>query len=199
MGAGVRTAYTLSVITDFRRKVIMKVLSPLMISLLVALGLDGLSKILAERFLALHQPVPVIDDFFRLTLGYNTGVAFGMFANGGLAPLVVTGVIITGLVIWFGRSLYTGHFPGQAAWPIGLLLGGAIGNFVDRLPDKRVTDFLDVGLGAARWPTFNLADSFILIGVTLLMLTTFSHKPQPAPPPLDDTPSENEVNSLFTN
>jgi signal peptidase II len=142
--------------------------------------------------------VPVIDDLFRLTLGYNTGVAFGMFANGGLAPLVVTGVIIAGLVIWFSRSLYTGHFPGWAAWPIGLLLGGAIGNFIDRLPDKRVTDFLDVGLGAARWPTFNLADSFILIGVTLLMLTTFSHKPQPTPSPLDDPPSENGVNSLFT-
>ena len=131
----------------------MKVLFRLLVSLLVVLALDGATKILAEQYLALHQPVPVVGDYFRLTLGYNTGVAFGMFANGGLAPLIVTGVIIVALVIWFSRALYTGHFPGRAAWPIGLLLGGAIGNFVDRLPDKRVTDFLDVGLGATRWET----------------------------------------------
>lgn len=174
----------------------MKVLLHLVVALLVVLGLDGLTKILAEQALELHQPVPVIDDFFRLTLGYNTGVAFGMFANGGLAPLIVTGIIIVGLIIWFGQALYTGHFPRQAAWPIGLLLGGAIGNFLDRLPDKRVTDFLDVGIGAARWPTFNLADSFILIGVGLLMVFTFNRKPQPTPPL--DTTSDNEVNSLFT-
>lgn len=142
---------------------------------------DLVSKIWAEQTLTPFQPVPVIGDFFRFTLGYNTGVAFGMLANGGIWPLVMTGAIILGLVIWFTRGLYAGHFPEQAAWPIGMLLGGAIGNFLDRLPDGRVTDFLDVGLGNLRWPTFNLADSFILIGVALLVLVTFNHAPESQP------------------
>ena len=58
-----------------------------------------------------------------------------------------------------------------------MILGGAIANFVDRLSDGRVTDFLDFGLGAARWPTFNLADSFIIVGAALLLWSILSIKP----------------------
>jgi signal peptidase II len=144
----------------------------------VVFAVDLVSKLWAEANLLPHQPVPVIGDFFRLTLGYNTGVAFGMFANQGILPLVVTGVIIIGLAIWLTRALHQGQFPARAAWPVGMLLGGAIGNFLDRLPDGRVTDFLDFGLGELRWPTFNLADSFILIGVAILVLFTFNHTPE---------------------
>ena len=136
---------------------------------LIALAVDWLTKTLAERTLPLNAPTPVIGQFFRLKLGYNTGVAFGMFANGGIGPLVVTGLIIVGLAVWFVRALRASEIPPVAAWPIGLILGGALANFVDRLPDGRVTDFLDFGLGAARWPTFNLADSFIVVGVAVLL------------------------------
>ncbi len=148
----------------------MNALYRLIPTFILALVLDALSKLWAEQALQQYQPTPVAGEFFRLTLGYNTGVAFGMFANGGSGPLIVTGLVIVGLVIWFSRSLQTGQFPLAAGWPIGLLLGGAIANFVDRLWDGHVTDFLDVGLGAARWPTFNLADSFILIGIGWLLL-----------------------------
>ena len=154
----------------------MRILYRLFSALLFALVLDGLTKIWAEQSLDLHQPVPVVGNLFRFTLGYNTGVAFGLFANGGPWPLILTGIIIVMLLLWFAKALYSGQFPTWAAWPIGLLLGGAIGNFADRLPDGRVTDFLDVGLGTARWPTFNLADSFILIGVGLLMLLSFERE-----------------------
>jgi signal peptidase II len=136
---------------------------------LIALAVDWLTKIWAERTLMLHDPVQIIGEFFRLTLGYNTGVAFGLFANGGIGPLLVTGLIIVGLAVWFVHALRASEIPPVAAWPIGLILGGAIANFVDRLPDGRVTDFLDFGLGAARWPTFNLADSFIVVGVAVLL------------------------------
>jgi len=155
---------------------VMKTLYRLFSALLFALILDGLTKFWAERSLDLYQPVPIAGDLFRFTLGHNTGVAFGLFANGGLWPLVLTGVIIMMLLLWFARALYSGQFSTWAAWPIGLLLGGAIGNFADRLLDGKVTDFLDVGIGPARWPTFNLADSFILLGVGLLMLLTFDRK-----------------------
>lgn len=138
-------------------------------ALLIVLAVDWLTKIWAERTLPLYTPIPVIGQFFRLTLGYNTGVAFGLFVNGGVWPLIFTGLIIIGLAVWLVRALRTGEIPPVAAWPTGLILGGAIANFVDRLPDGRVTDFLDIGLGAARWPTFNLADSFIVVGVVVLL------------------------------
>ncbi|GAB4440194.1 MAG: signal peptidase II [Anaerolineae bacterium] len=159
----------------------MKIWAKLLLAGSAVFFVDLASKIWAEQNLEPFQPVEIIGDFFRLTLGYNTGVAFGMMSNGGMVPLVLTGVIIAGLIFWFTRGLYSGQFPERAAWPIGMLLGGAIGNFLDRLPDGRVTDFLDVGLGELRWPTFNLADSFILIGVALLVLATFNHVPEPQP------------------
>lgn len=148
----------------------MKRLLPLVPPIFIVLILDGATKIWAERTLDLYHPQPVLGDFFRLTLGYNTGVAFGLFANIGIWPVVVTGAIIVGLVLWLGRALHLGDIPRRASWPAGLLLGGAIANFVDRLPDGRVTDFLDAGFGAARWPAFNLADSFIVTSLILLML-----------------------------
>jgi signal peptidase II len=148
----------------------MKALSRLLSTLVLSLILDGSTKVLAEQSLTLYEPVPVLGQLFRLTLGYNTGVAFGLFANGGAWPLVITGGIIAGLAVWFGRNLLLGQLPPATGWGIGLLLGGAIGNFADRLLDGQVTDFLDFGWGLNRWPTFNLADSFILIGIGLLLL-----------------------------
>ena len=158
----------------------MKALSRVLMTLCLALALDGISKIWAEQMLEPYRPVPVIGEFFRFTLGHNTGVAFGMFANGGSGPLIVTGLVILGLIFWFGRALRADQFPRPAGWPIGLLLGGAIANFADRLIDGRVTDFLDVGVGAARWPTFNLADSFIIIGMAWLLFISYGqHRPLP--------------------
>lgn len=176
----------------------MKILSRLLLALLVALALDGATKLWAEQTLEPYQPISVFGDTFRFTLGYNTGIAFGMFANGGHWPLTVTGIIIVLLFVWFTRALYTGQFSGWAAWPIGMLLGGAIGNFVDRLGDGRVTDFLDVGLGTARWPTFNLADSFIMIGVGVLMLLSFQSADEESTTQFDSPPPESEADTLLT-
>lgn len=148
----------------------MKILTRLIAAFIVGFGLDGISKIWAEQSLVIYEPVPIIGNFFRFTLGYNTGIAFGLFANGGVWPLIVTGIVIAALSLWFVKGVRKSQFPPAAGWAIGLLLGGAIGNFVDRVPDGRVTDFLDVGIGQSRWPTFNLADSFILIGLFFLML-----------------------------
>ncbi len=154
----------------------MKTIYRALIALIVALSLDWLTKTWVEHVLVPFQPVPLAGQFFRLTLGYNTGVAFGLFANGGSWPLLVTGLIIVGLVVWLLNALRASELPHSAAWPIGLILGGAIANFIDRLPDGRVTDFLDVGFGPTRWPTFNLADTFIVLGVTLLLLLSVTDK-----------------------
>lgn len=154
----------------------LRMVSGSLMMLVLAWLVDRLTKVSAEQVLRLHEPVPVLGEWFRLTLGYNTGVAFGLFANGGRWPLVVTGFVIAGLVIFLLKGLLAGELPRLAAWPIGLILGGAIANFADRLPDGRVTDFLDVGLDAARWPTFNLADSFIVVGAAILLWTSLINK-----------------------
>jgi len=145
-------------------------------ALMIALAIDFLTKAWAERSLLLYTPIHLSGEFFRLTLGYNTGVAFGMFANGGVGPLILTGLIIIILAVWMVHALRAGEIPPVAVWPIGLILGGALANFVDRLPDGRVTDFLDLGIGATRWPTFNLADSFIVVGVAVLLLISLAPK-----------------------
>ncbi len=157
----------------------MKAVYRLLLALVIALAVDGVTKAWAEQALILDHPLPLIRQFFRLTLGYNTGVAFGLFANGGIWPLVITGLIIIGLAVWLVNTLRSGELLYTAAWPIGLILGGAIANFADRLPDGRVTDFLDVGVGMARWPTFNLADSFIVLGLILLLVAARFEKRSP--------------------
>jgi signal peptidase II len=149
---------------------IMKICYRLIPPFLMALVLDGLTKIWALQNLEPFQPLPVMGEFFRLTLGYNTGVAFGLFANGGVWPLIVTGIVILGLMFWLTNGLRRGDFPAMAVWPMGFLLGGAVANFADRLIDGQVVDFLDVGLGSMRWPTFNLADSFIVLSLITLMI-----------------------------
>ncbi len=159
-----------------------------LVTFVIGYVLDWGSKAWAEQNLTQYEPVEVIGEFFRFTLGYNTGVAFGLFTNSGNWPLILTGVVITGLIIWFFYGARQGQFPMVAGWPIGLLLSGAIGNFTDRLGDGRVTDFLDVGLGASRWPTFNVADSFILLGLAWFMLTEARYtEPEPEPDPIIDT------------
>lgn len=140
---------------------------------IVAITADTLSKAWAESALQMGQPVPVLGDFFQLTLGYNTGVAFGMLANVGIVSTILPAIVIIGLSIWFIKALRARELPQVSALALGLILGGAFGNFLDRLPDVRVTDFLDVGIGALRWPTFNVADSFVFVGMLAFLFVTF--------------------------
>lgn len=148
----------------------MKIYLQLFIAFIIALGLDMLTKFWVMQTLTAYRPVSIIGDFFRWTLGFNTGVAFSMFINSGAWLLVITGAIIVALAVWAIRSLRSGELPPIGAWPVGFVLGGAVGNYIDRLLDGSVIDFIDVGLGAIRWPAFNLADSFVVVGIIWLML-----------------------------
>ncbi len=154
----------------------MKNIVHFLLAFIIALSLDALTKAWAEQTLIHYQPTPVLGDLLRFTLGYNTGFAFGSFANSDIAPLIITGIIITGLFIWILLAVRQGEFSGTAVWLLGFILGGAAGNCVDRLPDLRVTDFLDMGIGVTRWYTFNLADMFIVFGTLILFLVTLSEK-----------------------
>jgi signal peptidase II len=111
----------------------------------------------------------VVTSFFNLALTYNRGISFGLFNQGaGLNALVFSlaaAAIVGVLVFWLSRV--TSPFLGVA---IGLIIGGAIGNVIDRIRLGAVVDFLDFHLGTLHWPAFNIADSAICIGVGAMLL-----------------------------
>ena len=128
-------------------------------------ALDRLTKAWVQEALPYGRPVAVLGDLFRLTHAENSGVAFGLLSGTGPLPALIGGVATLGLVLFV---LKAGWSVPHALPPLGLILGGALGNLTDRLADGRVTDFLDVGLGPWRWATSNLADVAIVLGVALL-------------------------------
>lgn len=138
-----------------------------------ALVLDQVTKIIAVRTMTLHDPIPVLGDIVRLTYIQNPGAAFGLTLGG---PLLHTVVAIGALAIlgWLYVSLPVGARVQRIA--LALVLGGAVGNIIDRIRLDYVIDFFDVGLSATlRWPVFNVADSFVTVGVLVLALTWSRH------------------------
>jgi len=127
----------------------------------IVIGLDQLSKYLVRVNMDLGQSIPE-EGFFRFTYGTNTGGVFGFFSNQTF--LITVAAIISVVVI----LLYSRHKMAQSMLvkvSLGLILGGSIGNLIDRIRLGAVTDFIDVGA----WPVFNLGDSAIDIGVVLLI------------------------------
>jgi signal peptidase II len=145
----------------------------LWLALGVAIADQG-SKLLAEHWLGVHEPVAVVP-FFNLFLTYNTGAAFSFLRDAGgwqrwlfAALSVGVGVFI---VVWLRR------IPRDQQWlacALALVLGGAAGNLVDRLfrTGGGVVDFIDVYYGTWHWPAFNVADSAISIGAVMLVWST---------------------------
>ncbi len=144
------------------------------------LVLDFITKQLAEANLVRGHPVEVLGDFLRFTLGYNTGIAFGLSFGGSTRwPLVLVTVLTMALIIWLFRSVDERHRAQIIAF--GLIMGGAAGNLLDRLFGSHgVIDFIDVGIGAARFWTFNIADSAITIGAILLIFASLFERREPA-------------------
>jgi signal peptidase II len=109
----------------------------------------------------------VIGDFFRITLVKNAGAAFGLF-QGGRFFFITASVIAIGFILYVGLRL-----PKTAIYRrllLGMILGGAIGNLIDRVYAGEVIDFFDIGIGIHRWPVFNVADMGVSIGATLLLI-----------------------------
>ncbi len=117
------------------------------------------------------QPTPIIGDFVRIAKSYNTGGIFGLFGNSALILAVASTFVIGMIVVYQWRE---GMRPG--GWlltiALGLLLGGALGNFIDRIRHEHVIDFVDMGIGTWRWYTFNVADAAISIALVLLIVIT---------------------------
>lgn len=141
---------------------------------LAVLVLDQWSKWLVEVNLEPHQMVSVIPNLLNLTHVRNTGVAFGLFAaHGDTMATWVLSVIGIGALVFVG--LYFRQVPRDETVllaALALVLGGAVGNLVDRLASGGVTDFIDFFVGSYHWHTFNVADSAITIGIGLMILSS---------------------------
>jgi signal peptidase II len=128
-------------------------------------ALDQTTKLFASSHLMPGESISVLGDFIRLTLVHNTGAAFGLFP-GSRVPFIVVSVVAIAVVLYlFFRETYRSV---ANRILLGCILGGAIGNLIDRVRLGYVVDFIDVGFGTARWPVFNAADSAVTIGVLLL-------------------------------
>jgi signal peptidase II len=140
---------------------------------IISLALDIVTKHLVNANLTYADRIPVIEGFFYLTHVRNTGAAFGLFQDAPVAIrltfFVGISIVAIAIVIQFLRKLAPGDR--LSALALGLILGGAVGNLIDRIRLGEVVDFLHFDLwGGYSWPDFNLADTWIVVGVGLLVL-----------------------------
>ncbi len=130
---------------------------------------DRLTKIFFSSILQINESLPVIRKIFHFTLVHNTGIAFGLFKDNGFVFLIIPVIA----VILLGYNIYYYHKAGELdlGYVLGfsLILGGAIGNLIDRITLGHVIDFIDLRV----WPVFNVADSAITIGACIILLKCF--------------------------
>jgi signal peptidase II len=142
----------------------------------LSLGLDQASKLIIDNVMQLYESRAVFA-FFNLTYVHNTGAAFSFLSDAGgwqrwlFAGLAVGMSIL--ISVWLTRLKPNETF---IAIALSLILGGAIGNLVDRLAYGYVIDFLDIYYGNWHWPAFNIADSAITVGVVLMLIDSFTSK-----------------------
>ena len=147
----------------------------LWLSLLIIV-LDQLSKQLVEASLLVYEIIPLLP-FFNLTLAYNEGAAFSFLSDQGgwqrwLFAILAMGVSLV-LITWLRRLTVQERLLAAA---LSLIIGGALGNLIDRLLFGHVIDFLDFYYKSWHWPAFNVADSAIFIGVVLFLLDAVVNK-----------------------
>jgi signal peptidase II len=135
----------------------------------VVVVLDQLSKAWLTSMLAPGERLEIVGDLLRFVHGQNTGALFGMFRDQALLFAIVS-IGVVGLIVWYHRSAGRNTLLSIA---LGLLLGGAIGNMIDRFRFGYVIDWVDAGIGDLRFYTFNVADSAITCAILLLLLLAF--------------------------
>lgn len=146
----------------------LRILTPALLALLLA---DCATKELAEAHLTPAVPQSVWGDALQFTLVYNPGAAYGI-SLGEYNRLVFTGLplVVIGMLFWL--ALRSPNASRLRLWGIGITVGGAVGNLIDRLRSQRgVVDFIDVGIGDARFWVFNLADVGVTVGAVLVAYT----------------------------
>ncbi|MGH2455887.1 MAG: signal peptidase II [Candidatus Limnocylindria bacterium] len=127
---------------------------------------DQATKALVVAGMQVGERIPVLGDLVVLWHVQNRGAAFSLFQGGMILFYAVT-VLALAMIVYFHRALR-----GQGLWlqvVLGLILGGTLGNLIDRLRLGHVTDFVSMGIGDLRWPTYNVADASLVLGILALV------------------------------
>ncbi|MFA4910552.1 MAG: signal peptidase II [Desulfobacteria bacterium] len=152
-----------------------------LITIAIVLGvilLDQSSKLYIDRVLPLYYSIPIIKNFIHITYVRNTGAAFGLLASQGTGFKVfffaTTSIIAVLIILFFLRSLKDTETLLTSS--LSLIMGGAIGNLIDRVRLGEVIDFIDLHWYSYHWPAFNVADSAITVGGVFLIVNTVFRK-----------------------
>src|SRR5690554_5154279 len=148
------------------------------ISVLIVLFLDQLSKWIIHTFMELYESIPVIDSFFHITSHRNKGAAFGILQDQRWFFIIVTSVVVIGIIYYLYKMVAEKRR--LLSFALSLLLGGALGNFIDRVRVGEVVDFFDFRFQFPwfgkdidyNFAIFNVADSAIFVGVALILIDT---------------------------
>ena len=142
----------------------------LLIITTISLVFDQWTKQLIDQHFALHESVPLIDNFLALTYVRNKGAAFGILADSAFRiPFFITVSLVALIgILWYYRKIAEEQRLLQ--WALTLIFSGAIGNLIDRVRFGEVVDFVDAHWFQYHWPAFNVADSAISVGVTLILI-----------------------------
>ena len=170
----------------------------LAVSALVVL-LDQVTKIVVKNNFFLGESVEVFGQTFRFTYIENAGMAFGIQIGRDGSFLTIFATFATAVIIFYLYRIRHERLASRLS--LALILGGAIGNLIDRYAYGQVIDFIDVGVGNTRWPVFNLADSGVTVGMVILIFLLLFEKNQapsvveaPAFPEQAPTPSDESDN-----
>ncbi|MGP4065499.1 signal peptidase II [Oceanobacillus sp. M65] len=136
---------------------------------LIVIGIDQFTKWLVVKNMDYGEEITIIDQFFSLTSHRNTGAAWGILEGQMIFFYIITLVVVIGIIVYMQR--YAKGNRGLAI-ALSLLLGGAIGNFIDRLFRKEVVDFFDFVIFGYDFPIFNIADSALVVGVFCIIIAT---------------------------
>ena len=137
---------------------------------LIVLLLDIISKIIIRHYFFLGESINIIDNFLSITYVRNTGAAWSIFQNNTMMVLVISFIVI-GLIITYINKNKPDRFIKKIIY--SFVLGGALGNFIDRVVYGYVTDFIDIKIFGYDYPIFNVADIFIVVGVIILIIVTW--------------------------
>ena len=138
---------------------------------IAVLALDQFSKIWLLSYLVEQGGWKKLTSYFNLVMVWNSGISFGMFQSGETGRWLLVGfssLVCLGLCIWLWRQ--------KRSWPVyalALVVGGAVGNIVDRVTSGAVADFFDFHVLGYHWPAFNISDSAITIGIVMLLYDSF--------------------------
>lgn len=134
----------------------------LLLASLIIILLDQLTKVITVKTMSISQSIPLIKNILHLTYVTNTGAGFGIFKNMNSVLIWIT-IVVIGAIFYYYDKIPKEKFPQIS---MGLILGGAFGNLIDRIFIGHVIDFIDFRI----WPVFNVADSAITIGVIVLVI-----------------------------